>query len=357
MGTNTRVAVIMAGGAGERFWPASRGGRPKQLLRLLGDRTLLEEAIARIAPLIPPERVFLVVGEDIAAAVRTAVAPFGDVQVLVEPARRNTTACLAFAGAAIGARLGSHTMAVLTADHLIRPEERFREQVAFSLEQAESSGDFVLLGKRPDRPETGYGYIELADGAPLAQGSSGTARRVARFHEKPSASVAEEYLRSGRFLWNCGMFFWRSDVFEAGLRQHAPAIGSHLPQLANPEAEQFRPTFLGLPSQPIDIALMEKAPNLRVVEADFDWDDVGTWNALRRLHAADAEGNVRVGEATLAESRDCTVFVEGSDSGSAPKVALYGVENLVVSISGDGILITTREKAPDIKKVVARIPG
>lgn len=352
------VAVIMAGGAGERFWPASRGGRPKQLLRLLSDRTMIEEAVERIAPLIPAERVFIVLGEDIAPMVREVLGPNSKVTLLIEPARRNTTACLAFAAAQIERIVGPHVMAVLTADHLIRPAERFRDQVALALATAEGSREITLIGKAPTRPETGYGYMEV-EPEPLASEPRGRVLRVRRFKEKPDRKTALAYVSAGNYLWNSGMFFWRSDVFAEALRNHCPAIGNHLSELASADAQTYTRAFLAFPSVAIDVAVLEKVHALRAVEAQFDWDDVGAWTALERVHPADHFGNVTIGTATLEGCRECIVYVDPQDAaqGVAPLVAMLGVHDLIVAVSGGRILVTTRDRAQDVKSVARRAEG
>ncbi len=348
-----RVAVIMAGGAGERFWPASHGGRPKQLLRLVSDRTMIEEAVARIEPLIPPGRVFLVLGEDIEPIARRELSAYPEIHLIVEPMRRNTTACLALAHARISALVGDHVCAVLTADHVIRPVERFREQVARALELAEQSGHLLLMGMRPTRPETGFGYIE--EDELLDEHEGGRSYSVASFKEKPDIRTAMRYLADGRHFWNSGMFFWRSDTFEAALRHHVPAIGGHVNALGRLEGEALREMFSGFPSVPVDVAIMEKAHNLRVLEADFQWDDIGSWTALERLHVPSREGNVLVGQVAAAECENTIAFVEGAHGSPHPQVALLGLRDVVVAVSGPRILVVAKDRAQDIRGIVGTL--
>lgn len=349
-----RVAVIMAGGAGERFWPASHGGRPKQLLRLVSDRTMIEEAVARIEPLIPPSRVFLVIGEDIEPIARRELSSYPHLNLIVEPQRRNTTACLALAHARISALLGDHVCAVLTADHVIRPPERFREQVSRALDLAEHSAQLLLMGIRPTRPETGFGYIE--EDELIDEHDGGRSYSVSSFKEKPDIRTAMRYLADGRHFWNSGMFFWRADTFESALRNHAPAIGGHLDALGRIEGDALKALFASLPSIPVDVAIMEKAHNLRVLEADFQWDDIGSWTALERLHAPSREGNVLVGPVAATDCENTIAFVEGAPDHPPPQVALLGLKDVVVAVSGPRILVAAKDRAQDIRQVVATLP-
>lgn len=347
------VAVIMAGGAGERFWPASHGGRPKQLLRLLSDKTMIEDAVARIEPLIPPDRVFIVLGADIEELARRELSAYPSLNLIVEPTRRNTTACLALAHAQISAKFGDHVCAVLTADHVIRPEARFREQVARALSLAEPAENFVLMGMRPTRPETGYGYIEEAS---LIEGHpDGNAYDVASFREKPDIRTAMRYLADGKHFWNSGMFFWHSRVFENALREFVPAIGEHLSQVGTMTGESLQAAFEAFPSIPVDVAIMERAPNLRVLEADFHWDDIGSWTALERLHEPGADGNVFVGPSAAHECTSTIAFVESMNGAPPPQVALLGLKDVVVAVSGGRILVAAKDRVQDVKAVLARL--
>lgn len=347
------VAVIMAGGAGERFWPASHGGRPKQLLRLLSDKTMIEDAVARIEPLIPPDRVFIALGADIEELARRELSAYTTLNLIVEPERRNTTACLALAHAQISARFGDHVCAVLTADHVIRPESRFREQVARALQLAEAGENFVLMGMRPTRPETGYGYIEEA--TLLGRHADGNAFAVASFKEKPDIRTAMRYLADGKHFWNSGMFFWHSRVFDGAVRSFVPEIGAHLDSLGAQSGETLRRTFGSFPSIPVDVAIMERAPNLCVLEADFHWDDIGSWTALERLHEPGTDGNVFVGPSAAHDCTSTIAFVESTNGAPPPQVALLGLKDVVVAVSDGRVLVAAKDRAQDVKAVLARL--
>ncbi len=361
-----RVCVIMAGGAGERFWPVSRRLRPKQLLNLTSpDHTLLEESIDRILPLIPPERIWIATARSLVEPIRQARTGVPDRNVIGEPCKRNTAGCLAYAAACLLARYPDRvpeglSMAVLTADHRIDPAQQFRRTVEAALEAAERDGALVTIGVVPTRAETGFGYIEVPqDAAPLAGPARGLppVYPVARFREKPDPATAEEYVRAGRFLWNSGMFFWRLDRFMAELGAASPAHAEAIPVMVGalkaddePAAEQV---FERLPDISVDFALMEKAERVATARAEFHWDDVGAWDALNRGWPRDAAGNVTRGDPVLVDAHNCIVY---NDPGAArTAVAAIGVEDLIIVVTNDGVLVTPKGRAQDVKQAVAEL--
>lgn len=341
-----RYAVIMAGGSGERFWPLSRRLRPKQLLRLTDpERTMIEEAVERIEPLVGRDRVLLATATHLEEPLRKPqVVP--DANVIAEPDKRNTLGCLVWIAAALR---GLHpdedvSMAVLTADHQIGDPEAFRDTVRAGLELAESHAKLVTIGIRPDRPETGYGYIELSDQA-IGEGFA-----VASFREKPDRAAAQQYLDSGKFLWNSGMFFWTLATFEDELRAAQPEAFTVYRRIL--KREQPIDAFRELPNLSIDFALMEASKNVAVVPSRFAWDDVGAWDALDRTLTADKSGNVVQGEAIVLESKRCIVLRDAA----APVVAVVGVEDLVVVSTPDAVLVCRKSEVQRVKEVVSRLP-
>jgi len=292
-GKTRRVGVVMAGGSGERFWPISRRLRPKQLLHLTQDQeTMLGEAVSRVAPLIAPEDVYVVTGEHLVAAIREAGVGVPDENVIAEPCKRNTAGCLAYAAAHLLAKYGGDgddlTMAVLTADHIIGDSEAFRATIRIAMDAAESEQALATVGMVPTRPETGYGYIQ-ADADPLPQyAGSVQVYPVAAFHEKPDAARAEAFMQSGHYFWNGGMFFWRLSVFLAALAEASPNIAAAVRAMTDAmragDDGRVRQAFEALENISIDYALMERADNVVVARADFDWDDVGSWPALDGRH-------------------------------------------------------------------------
>jgi len=353
-----RVAVVMAGGSGERFWPLSRRLRPKQLLKLGDpDRTMLQQALDRIRPLFPPDRIFIVTGEHLLEPIRSSKPGIPDENVIAEPAKRNTSGALVFAAAAVQARMGGApdriSMAVFAADHRIEPDGLFRQDVETALGAAETDGGLCVIGIPPARPATGYGYIET-DGAaaPATRAVS-----VRSFREKPDLSTARVYAASGRHYWNSGMFFWRLDEFLRELAGTAPELAGAVPPLAElirkGDGAELRRRFEELPNISIDYALMEKAAVVRMVPARFRWDDLGTWESLRRAQAPDGEGNVTSGEPVLIGTRNSIVV-----NGPGPErmaVAVVGLENVVVAVTEDGVLVLPADRSEDVSRVVAEL--
>jgi mannose-1-phosphate guanylyltransferase len=314
MKQSNRIAVIMAGGAGERFWPVSRRSRPKQLLRLTRqDCSLLEEAVERVAPLFGQDRVFIATGKSVEAPIRASGA-LPESQIWVEPDRRNTLGALCWVAAQLLARGDAEaTLAVLTADHRIGPEEAFRENVAHAMTVAEQKSALVTIGIRPDRPETGFGYIEYDA---VSDGPKGAFRALS-FREKPDLETAQRFLEQGNFLWNSGMFFWTLPVYLRELEAAQPEAARLTREMADALGRggeaQAAALFAMLPNISVDFALMEKAQNVMVVPSNFEWDDVGAWDAIERSFDPDAEANVSVGDAVLVDSRGSIVYNDCHD--------------------------------------------
>lgn len=365
MAERTRIAVIMAGGSGERFWPLSRRERPKQLLRLTDpERSMLEEAVERIAPLIAPERVIIATAKHLVEPIRAALAgQLPAENVIGEPCKRNTAGCLAFAAAHALQRFGGDpskiSMAVLTADHSIGQPARFRETVARALDCAEAHGALATIGVTPTRPETGYGYIEVPEGAePLSGSDSGLpVLPVACFREKPDRPTAEQFVASGRFFWNSGMFFWGLETFLDQLGKstpaHAEATRAMQSALEATDEAKVCEVFESLEDISIDYALLERADQVIVARADFPWDDVGALDALARNFPADAAGNVSFGDPLMIDTKDCIVYNEPGTEAMA--VATVGVEGLAVVVTRDGVLVLPKDRAQDVKQIVTTL--
>lgn len=344
-------AVIMAGGAGTRFWPASRSLRPKQLLPLAGgsEETLLAATVRRLAPLVTEDRVVVVTGEHLAEATAKAVPGVPRAQILCEPAPRNTAPCIAWATATIARLDPDALVAVLPSDHFIADEDEFRRVLERALRTAES-GRVTTVGIVPTRPETGYGYIEIGD---AIAGDAG-AKSVARFVEKPDRARAEQFLAGKRHLWNAGMFFFRA-------RDMADLVGRHLPELATGVAkidaaagsasatDVLKAVFPTLPSVSIDHGVMEKAEGLAVVPGEFGWNDVGSWQSAWELGAPDAAGNSLSAGALAIDAKNNLVRTLGKGK---KVVALVGVNDLVVVETEDALLVIPRERAQDVRLIV-----
>lgn len=357
------VAVIMAGGSGERFWPLSRQQRPKQLLQLTpSGRTLVEEAVERLSGVVPAENVYVLTSPMLQALLRRKLPQVQPSHVVAEPLRRNTAACLALAAALTVERFGEPSqilMAAFPSDHVVEPVEEFQCTLRVALAYAAQGEHILTIGIVPTRPETGYGYIEL--GEELARSDGVTVYRVRRFREKPSREVAEEFLSSGRFLWNSGMFFWRTDLFLRALSQHMLAFWRHweaLREAVRPWLEQpvegpypeLQPIFEQLPDVSIDYALAERMEGLVTVQAPFHWDDLGAWDALERIFPTDSQGNVVIGEVLLQDSEGCIVVDARVHSRAV--VTLLGLRDCVVVLTDDALLCCAKSHVQHVRRIV-----
>jgi mannose-1-phosphate guanylyltransferase len=345
---SARSALILAGGRGERFWPWSRSDLPKQLLPLAEGKSLLESTLDRMADLVPPERTWVLTGRDLVAAVTAVVGTRA--HVIGEPVGRNTAPAVGL-GAHLAKSAGATGgMMVLPADHFLPDPDAFRRTARRALELAEKESMLVTLGVPPQRPETGYGYIERGPAIDSIPG----AFRVRSFREKPDAGTAGRFLAAGDFYWNSGMFFWRPDVLLSALATCRPELARDLDRLPvrSDGAELNRALdeiFPGLESISVDYAVLERAENVAVLEAPFDWDDLGSWGAWARRQARDASGNVTVGKALAIDSEDCVVLGDG-----VPVVVL-GAKGLVVVQRPGGILVCPLDRAEDVRKAVAEL--
>jgi mannose-1-phosphate guanylyltransferase len=346
--TSEYSALILAGGRGERFWPWSRPERPKQLLPLAGSTSLLEATLERIAPLVPPERTWILTGRLLLEPVREMVG--GRARVVAEPIGRNTAPAVSLAAMLALAHGQKGAMAVLPADHLIPDVDVFRETADRALGLAEQDELLVTLGIPPRNPETGYGYIER--GAVIDEATG--ACRVESFREKPNRATARQFVEAGNFFWNSGMFFWRPQVILDAVRQHRPALARGLQgfegRLGEDQLEAaLEELFPDLESISVDYAVMEHAANVALLEAPFQWDDLGSWKAWARWQPRDEAGNVVMGEAVLLDSENCVVVGE-----QAP-VAVIGVKDLVVVQKNGATLICPLERAEEVRRAVTEL--
>jgi mannose-1-phosphate guanylyltransferase len=332
-------AVVLAGGEGTRFWPASRPERPKQLLALGSSRPLIQDTLERAESLVGPERVRVIASEPLVASLCESSPGLTRSRFLVEPAARSTGPALAWAAYEIEKLSPGAIMISLHADHVIHPLSELAETIDRAVSAA-NRGSLVCLGVEPDRPETGYGYIEVGDR------TGDRTWRARRFVEKPDLETAEEYLAAGGFLWNSGIFVWRAADLLDAVRGVAPEIARTLPLLESDGPEAF---FSVVEPISIDVAVMERSPNVEVALASFAWDDVGSWNAIARTRPMDGHGNVLVGSAAAIDATNNVVWAEEGE------VVLFDVDDLVVVRSGDVTMVTRRSSAPDLKKLVTRL--
>lgn len=334
-----RWAVILAGGVGTRFWPLSTPDRPKQLLPLAGDGSLLQDAVQRIAPMVSPERTLIVTSRALADAIRSGVPALPAANVLAEPVARSTAAALAWATAYAAQTDADASIVAMHADWAVADAEAFRESAATGLLLAQSEDVLVTVGARPTRVETGYGHI--VPGAALGAG-----RRIVRFVEKPDATVAQSLMFQGA-LWNTGMFLWTARRFLAEVEAHTPELAPGLRALAAGDAHAF---FAAVTPVSVDVGVFERTQRGAVVTGDFGWDDVGSWAALRRVRVADGANNVSHGDAHLVDSTGCVAW---SDEGP---VVVYGMTDVVVVRTRGITLVTPASRAPELKRLLDTLP-
>lgn len=364
IGLMKTVAVIMAGGSGERFWPLSRCAYPKQLLKLQDDQHMLDMAVERILPLVPMEDIHVVTVAPLVDAIYREMPELVRENIIAEPEGRNTAACLALASAFIAEKYGEDVvMAVFTADHFIKDLRAFQHDCRAAAEFTATSDGLLTFGIRPNRPETGYGYIEV--------GASASERdpifHVDSFREKPDRATAERFLQDGDFFWNSGMFFWKNSVFQAALQRHLPAMAGAIGpmrlafQKGDAGAAELAAIYARLEKISIDVGLMERAEKVFVLRASFDWDDIGTWASLYRILPRDTAGNATFGDCIFLKSTDSVAYSVGSGPGpsgteagtTGPVVIGYNLKDIVIVHTPDAILVLPADEVQNVKDVVA----
>jgi len=343
--------VILAGGAGTRFWPAGRHDRPKQLLPIASEHSMLRETLERCAPLAPAERTWIVTNDRQATDTQAEAPELPAAQILAEPHMRNTAAAIALAAARIARVDSDAIMVVLPADHVIRPPELFARTFEAAAQRARDAGTLITIGIEPSGPATGYGYIE--SGERVAEVEGFEVRSVKSFKEKPDARTAADFLAAGGYFWNAGTFVWSVAAFLDALGEHLPghqkvldAMAPELDAGSAPSAE----LYARFENVPVDIGIMERASNVEVIPAAFDWDDVGSWLALDRLRPRDGNGNVVTGEHVGIDTRDCIVIGRSDHVISTVEVA-----DLIIVSTPDATLVCSKNRAEDVKKIVAEL--
>ncbi len=348
-------ALILAGGSGTRFWPLSRNTRPKQLLDLFGNGTLLEHAIHRLEGLVPLENILILTNALQADAVRATASMLPAANIFAEPAKRDTAPAVALGIGLVAARNPDAVMLVLPADQLIQDTAAFQAVMRDALTTAERSNGLVTIGIQPTWPCPSYGYIERGEPAVIAGLSSAhPAFEVKRFREKPSPELAEQFLRQGGFSWNAGMFVWSLPVVIQQLAAHAPELAEFIAVLreSNDLTVTVAALFPGLPARSIDYALMETAERVLNIEATFDWDDIGSWISVAK-YFENAPGDNRANHPlTQLDSQNNIVFNARPES----RIALLGVDDLIVVQTDDALLIANRHQADAIKNLSAILP-
>lgn len=346
-----RYCVIMCGGIGSRFWPYSRTDRPKQFIDFLGTgRTLLQMSYDRILPIIPKENIIVVTNSRYAHLVREQLPELTDSQILLEPARRNTAPCIAWAAYHIAAIDPEASMMVAPSDHLVTREREFEDSIIRGFEFVESEDALLTLGIKPVRPETGYGYIQIGEEV------AGGIRKVKTFTEKPTLDLARVFVESGEFFWNSGIFLWSVSSVIMAMKRFAPDVAGVFEagkaKFGTPEEDVYiRENFPGCMSISIDFAVMEKADNVFVECVSFGWNDLGTWSSLRDNSPRNADGNVAHNCEVLAYNSDGNIFAVSGRK----LVVVDGLKDYIIADADDVLLVCPLSEEQRIKQMVTDV--
>jgi mannose-1-phosphate guanylyltransferase len=359
---NDRFVIIMAGGRGERFWPLSREKMPKQLLTLLGKRSFLQSAVDRVLPLVPLKNIFIITNEAQAAAVRKQLPKLPKDNVVAEPVGRDTCAAVTLGAALVGARSTTGVMAVLPADHVIPEEKKFQQVLSDAFDLAAQGQAIVTIGIKPNEPATGYGYIQTGNELPTPAGAKKLKTifyKAERFVEKPDFATAQEYVNSGQYRWNAGMFVWSFITVTNALEKHQPEMFAACQRwfkvAANPAklAKILAKEYPEIKKVSIDYALMEKAQNVVVADGAFEWDDLGAWPALARHLKPDAEGNCAVGDFIHVDAARNLIF-DARTKNRTP-IAIVGLRDSILVQTDDAVLLAHKSQAQKIKELVKKL--
>jgi len=344
-------AVIMAGGVGSRFWPKSRERSPKQVLGIVGSGSLISNTIARIQPLVAPDKILVVTNKLQKDIIQKQVPSVPSQNVLTEPLGRNTAPCIGLAAKWISRYDPNAVMIILPADHIIRDTDEFLHVLQRATHVAQESEALVTIGIKPTHPETGYGYIQFEDSSEMNPYAADGIYRVKAFAEKPNLDTAEKFLKSGDFLWNSGMFIWKVNVILREIEKHIPELGEQLTKLEHAiGTETYQATlervYGVIRGISIDYGVMEKASKVFVAKGDFGWSDVGSWDEVVRLTPVDGEGNALRGTVIMKDSHHNYV-----DAGNKA-VAVIGIDDIIVVTTDDAVLICKKGRSQDVKEVV-----
>ncbi|MGZ4973893.1 MAG: mannose-1-phosphate guanylyltransferase [Limisphaerales bacterium] len=358
---NDRFVIIMAGGRGERFWPVSREKTPKQLVTLIGTRSLLQQAVDRVLPLVSIKNIYIITNAVQAPEVRKQLPKLPKANVIAEPTGRDTCAAVTLGAAIVGQRSTSGVMAVLPADHVIEDEKKFQQVLGDSFDLASRGQVIVTIGIKPTEPATGYGYIRTGNVLPPPQGVKAyktTFFRAEQFVEKPNFDRALEYLNSGQYRWNAGMFVWSFVTITQGLEKHQPEMAAACqrwfkvagtPKLDKVLAKEY-PEIKRIS---IDYALMEHAQNVVVADGSFPWDDLGAWNAIARHIKQDAEGNAAVGDFIHVDAARNVIF-DARTKNRTP-ICVVGLRDSILVQTDDAVLLAHKSQAQKVKELVKRL--
>lgn len=348
---NNLVAIIMAGGVGTRFWPLSTHERPKQFIQLFDDRSLLQKSYDRVTDIVPDERVIVLTNHQFVSLVREQLPSIPDDNIIGEPERKDTAAVVCLSTLIAMKRFGNPVIITLTADHLIEPMETFQKTLFSAVKEARRTDALYTFGIKPTYPATGYGYLEV--GEKTASGKSVEHYHVVSFKEKPSPEVAGQYLESGRYLWNSGMFVWTADAIFGELilniPEHVCQLTQAVEKLETGQWEkELQERFVALARISIDYAVMEKARDVRCVAGIFSWKDVGGWLAIQDFLNHDSQGNFIKGRVHALDAQGNMVFCDQPQE----TLAMVGVSDVVVVRTGDKTLVAHKDRLEDVKHVV-----
>jgi len=360
--TKNRFVIIMAGGRGERFWPLSRENMPKQLLALLGKKTFLQEAVERVLPLVPAKNIFVITNEAQLPEVKKQLPKIPRPNLIAEPMGRDTCAAVTLGAALVGARSTMGVMAVLPADHVIPDAKKFQQVLGDAFDLASRGQAIVTIGIKPAGPDTGYGYIQVGQELPPAQGAKRTKTtffKAERFVEKPHFEQALEYVNSGQYRWNAGMFVWSFITITNGLEKHQPEMFAACQRwfkVANKPAKLAKilaKDYPAIKKVSIDYALMEHAQNVICADGDFEWDDLGSWTALARHLKADAEGNCAVADFIHVDAARNIIF-DARTKNRTP-IAVVGLRDSILVQTDDAVLLAHKSQAQKVKELVRKL--
>jgi mannose-1-phosphate guanylyltransferase len=344
--------LILAGGRGTRFWPRSRKRSAKQVLNVVGDRSLIQATVDRIAPVIPPERLWVLTNHHLRETILRQLPEIPKSQILAEPAQRNTAPAIGLAARILHDIDPKAVMGVFPADHVVAKPAAYRAVLKSALKGA-AAGHLMVVGIQPRWPETGYGYIQFPRGT-RSGASASACQPVQKFHEKPDLAKAKRYVSAGHYYWNSGMFFWRTSVFLDEFRRHLPRTATVLAALppfgSRRFAGELARAFPLCENISVDYAVLEHSTSVAgIPAADFGWNDVGSWNAVYELLPRDPHGNVVVHDSVIVDSRHNFVDARGK------VVALLGVENLIVVDTPDALLVAARDRAQSVGEILKHL--
>jgi Mannose-1-phosphate guanylyltransferase len=350
------VPVIMAGGTGERFWPKSRQRLPKQFLNLLGNQSMLELTVKRLEKIAPLTDIHIVTRKEYAALVKKQIPDLPDSNIILEPVGKNTAPCIGLAATVLARRYGTDTvMIVVPSDHMIMNEERYLDIIRAAAEPAQRPGrPMITIGVFPSRPETAYGYIKV--GPNEGKIAENHVFLVDQFVEKPDMKKAAQYIQSGQYLWNSGIFIFRIDSILSNMEEHLPELAGALKRIQQAFdtihfSEVLTSEYTSLNPISIDYGIMEKADQVLVIPGDFGWDDLGSWTCMERLNPPGDDQNIIRGNVISLDNRGCIV-----EAGSYQRlIAILGADNLIVVDTEDATLICPKDRAQDIKRILENL--